>query len=134
VLAARTVGYSTGPSGVALAKLFERWGIADQIRDRIVTPPPGTPVGTLIARGEVELGFQQRSELIHIEGIDVLGPLPPPVQIVTTFSAAVSARARHPEAARALLEFLASPAVTEAKCGHGMDPPGAKRTGWKSTR
>src|SRR4051794_9328356 len=72
VLAARTIGCSTGPSGVALLRLFERWGIAERIRDRVVTTAPGIPVGALIARGEIELGFQQRSELIHIEGVDVL--------------------------------------------------------------
>ena len=122
VLAARTIGNSTGPSGVALATLFERWGIAERIRDRIVTPPPGVPVGALVARGEVELGFQQLSELIHVEGIDVLGPLPPAIQIVTTFSAAVGARARQPDAARALLAFMASPAATDAKRRQGMEP------------
>jgi molybdate transport system substrate-binding protein len=123
VLAARTIGYSTGPSGVELDRLFERWGIAEPIRDRIVTPPPGVPVGALVARGEVELGFQQLSELIHVEGIDVLGPLPAAIQIVTTFSAAVGVRARQPEAARELLDFMASPAAAEAKRRQGMDPP-----------
>jgi molybdate transport system substrate-binding protein len=108
VLAARTIGYSTGPSGVQLAALFERWGIADEVRDRIVVPPPGVPVGALVARGEVELGFQQRSELADCEGVDVLGLLPAPIEIVTTFSAALGARGRQPEAARALLAFLAS--------------------------
>ncbi len=68
VLAARSVGCSTGPSGVALAALFERWGIADAVRAKQVTPPPGTPVGALIARGEVELGVQQLSELMHLLG------------------------------------------------------------------
>jgi molybdate transport system substrate-binding protein len=118
---ARTIGCSTGPSGVALAKLFERWGIASQLRDRIVVSPPGISVGSLIARGEVALGFQQLSELIHVAGIDVVGPLPAPIQIVTTFSAAIGARAGQPDEARALLAFLASPAATDAKRRQGME-------------
>jgi len=121
VEAAPTIGTSTGPSGVALAKLFQRWGIAERIRDRIVTPPPGVPVGSLVARGDIALGFQQLSELLHVAGIDVLGPLPPEIQIVTTFSAAVGARARQPDDARALLAFMASPAATGAKRRQGME-------------
>lgn len=119
---ARSVGYSTGPSGVALARLFERWGLADEIRERIVTPPPGVPVGHLVARGEVELGFQQLSELMHLPGIDVIGAMPEPLQIVTTFSAAVCTAAAQPEAARRLIAFMASPAAGEAKRRQGMDP------------
>jgi molybdate transport system substrate-binding protein len=122
VLAARTIGLSTGPSGMRLAELFARWGVADQVRAKVVTPTPGTPVGSLVARGEIELGFQQHSELIHVDGIDVLGLLPPPIQIVTTFSGAVGAHARQPEAARALLGFMASPMATDAKVREGMQP------------
>jgi molybdate transport system substrate-binding protein len=125
VLAAHTIGTSTGPSGVALARLFERWGITPEIRDQLVTPPPGVPVGSFVASGRVEVGFQQLSELAHLEGIDVLGPLPPPIQIVTTFAAAVGTAARQPEAARALIAFLASPAAAEAKRCHGMEPADA---------
>jgi molybdate transport system substrate-binding protein len=121
VLGARTLGYSTGPSGVELARLFERWGIAEQIQDRIVTPPPGVPVGSLVAKGEVELGFQQLSELKSLPGIDVLGPLPQAVQIITTFSAGLSGTSGQPAAARALLAFLASPATSATKQRHGMD-------------
>ncbi|HVJ75758.1 MAG TPA: substrate-binding domain-containing protein, partial [Casimicrobiaceae bacterium] len=73
VLAATSVGYSTGPSGDHVARLFERWGIAEAIRSRTVQAPPGVPVGTLVAQGKVGLGFQQLAELIHVEGIDVLG-------------------------------------------------------------
>lgn len=122
VLAARSIGFSTGPSGVKLAHLLERWGIARAVLDRIVTPPPGIPVGALVARGEVELGFQQLSELIHLEGIELVGPLPAAVQIVTTFSAACCTRSKRPDATRALLRFLCSEAATAAKRRQGMDP------------
>ncbi|MBU0588558.1 MAG: substrate-binding domain-containing protein [Gammaproteobacteria bacterium] len=122
VRAARSISYSTGPSGVALAKLFERWGIAEEIKDRLVTPPPGVPVGTLVARGEVELGFQQLSEMMNLEGITVLGPLPPAIQIITTFSAGVCAVSAQPGAVRAMLDFMASPEAAEAKRRQGMDP------------
>jgi molybdate transport system substrate-binding protein len=122
VEAARSISYSTGPSGVHLARLFERWGIAAQIKDRIVEAPPGVPVGSLVARGEVELGFQQLSELMHLDGIDVLGPLPPAVQVVTTFSGGVGVRSANPVAARAFLAHLASPSVSDVKRRHGMEP------------
>ncbi len=122
VLAARTVSYSTGPSGVALARLFERWGIAEDLKSRLVTPPPGIPVGSLVAKGEVELGFQQLSELISLEGITVLGPLPPAIQITTTFSGGICAASRQPEAVRALLAYMAGPDAAEAKRRQGMDP------------
>jgi len=122
VLSARSLGYSTGPSGVALGKLFERWGIADKVRDRIVQAPPGIPVGQLVADGEVELGFQQFSELMHRPGIAVLGTLPPGAEIVTTFSAGLCAASTRHEAVRALLAFMASPAAVDAKRRHGMEP------------
>jgi molybdate transport system substrate-binding protein len=122
VLAAPTLGYSTGPSGVQLARLFERWGIAETIAPRIVQAPPGVPVGSLVAKGEVALGFQQLSELIHLDGIEVVGQLPSAVQIVTTFSAAVCERCTQTDAARALLDFMASPATADAKRRQGMEP------------
>lgn len=122
VQSARSISYSTGPSGVHLARLFERWGVADEIKDRIVQAPPGVPVGTLVARGEVALGFQQLSELLHLDGIDVLGPLPPGIQILTTFSAGIGVASGQVEAVRDLLKFMASPAAAEAKRRHGMEP------------
>ena len=122
LLAASSIGYSTGPSGVALLKLFERWGLAEAIRPKSVQAPPGVPVGSLVADGRVALGFQQLSELIHQAGITVIGPLPDAVQIITTFSAGVCSTCDHPDAARALLAFLASPAASAAKLRHGMLP------------
>ncbi|WP_440108344.1 substrate-binding domain-containing protein [Acidovorax sp. BL-A-41-H1] len=122
VLAAPSISLSTGPSGVALARLFERWGIADQIAPRMVQAPPGVPVGLLVARGEVAMGFQQLSELLHVPGIQIVGPLPPAIQITTTFSAGIGALSQQAEAARALLAYLASPAAEEAKRKQGMEP------------
>jgi molybdate transport system substrate-binding protein len=122
VLSSRSVGYSTGPSGAALARLFERWGIAGEIKDRIVLAPSGVPVGTLVARGEVDIGFQQLSELMHLSGVDVIGPLPPAIQIITTFSAGLSTDSTQGDAVRSLLDFLTSPLSAEAKRRHGMEP------------
>lgn len=122
VLAARSIGYSTGPSGVELARLFERWGIARAIEGRSVQAPPGVPVASLIAQGEVELGFQQYSELMNSSGVDVLGPLPPAIQIITTFSAGIAAASVQADAVRALLEFMASPRCDAAKRASGMEP------------
>lgn len=122
VLAVKTLSYSTGPSGVYLLKLFKRWGILETIKPRIVQAPPGVPVGSLVAKGEVELGFQQLSELINLPGITVLGPLPPDIQTITTFSAGVSATSQQAEAARALLAFMAAPAAATTKRKQGMEP------------
>jgi molybdate transport system substrate-binding protein len=122
VLAAPSLSYSTGPSGVALAQLFERWGIADAIQSRIVQAPPGVPVGTLVARGEVALGFQQLSELIHVDGIAIVGALPAAIQITTTFSAGVCSSSIHADAVRDLLAFMASADAAEAKQRQGMEP------------
>ena len=122
VLAAKTLSYSTGPSGVYLEKLFERWGILTEIRGRIVVPPPGVPVGSLVASGKVELGFQQLSELMSLPGIDVLGPLPPSIQTITVFSGGISSGCAQSGAARALLDYLASPSVAATKQRHGMEP------------
>ncbi len=122
VLAARSLGHSTGPSGTALLKLFERWGILDALRPRIVQAPPGVPVGKLVANGEVELGFQQASEMMNVPGIAVLGPMPPGCEIFSTFSAGLCAASTQPEAVRALIDFMHSPAAAEAKRRHGMEP------------
>jgi len=117
-----SLSYSTGPSGVYLSELFKRWGIFGQIEDRIVVPPPGTPVASLVAKGEVELGFQQLSELIHAEGIIVLGPLPADIQIPTIFSAGIAKNTKQQEAVKKLLQFLAAPETADIKRKNGMEP------------
>jgi molybdate transport system substrate-binding protein len=121
VLAAPTISYSTGPSGVYLEQLFTRWGIFETVKPRIVVPPPGVPVGSLVADGRVALGFQQLSELLGLEGVVVAGPLPPAIQTITVFSGAVSAQSRTPAAAAALLAQLGAPATAAVKQRHGMD-------------
>ena len=122
VLRARSIGYSTGPSGAYLARLFESWGLTELIAPRFVQAPPGVAVGTLVARGDVELGFQQSSELLHLPGVDVVGPLPPEIQLVTVFSAAVCSASRQHAATRMLLGFLASSEGDAVKRRHGMEP------------
>lgn len=122
VLAAPSIGYSTGPSGVALQKLFELWGIADAIKPRIVQARPGVPVGSLVASGEVALGFQQLSELIHVAGIQIVGSLPAAIAIDTVFSAGVVAGSAHTDAVQRLLAFMASPDAAEVKRRQGMEP------------
>jgi molybdate transport system substrate-binding protein len=121
VLSARSISYSTGPSGVHLQQLFERWGVAEQIQPRIVQAPPGVPVGSLVARGEVELGFQQLSEMMNLPGLTLLGPLPPAIQILTVFAGAVGAQSAHAAAAQALLRAWASPAADAIKERNGME-------------
>src|SRR5262245_20647527 len=120
VLAARRVGYSTGPSGQYLAKLFAGWDADGKLKDRITVAPPGVPVGSLVARGDIDLAFQQLSELGG-EGIDVLGPLPPEIQMIPTFSGGVALSSTQPDAARSLLAFFASPTMKRLKQEHGMD-------------
>jgi molybdate transport system substrate-binding protein len=110
---------------VYLEKLFERWGIAEQVKPRIVVPPPGTPVGALVANGQAALGFQQLSELIALPGIDVLGTLPADVAFITTFSSGVPSvianDAARITAVQAFLQFLTSAGVEDVKRKHGMD-------------
>jgi molybdate transport system substrate-binding protein len=119
---ARSIGVSTGPSGAHLARLLARWGIADTVAPRIVEAPPGVPVATLVARGDAELGFQQRSELMDVPGIEIIGALPPAIQEVTVFAGAVCSASSKRPAAAALLAYLASPAANVTWQRYGMAP------------
>ena len=121
-LRAHNVGYSTGPSGRYLLELLARWGIAGQLEKRLVQAPPGVPVASLVAQGDVEIGFQQLSELVHAPEIVVVGTLPAAVQSMTTFTAAVCRASSQPERAKAFLAFLASPRADDAKRRQGMNP------------
>lgn len=122
ISSARKIGYSTGPSGRHLLKLCDKWGFRPLIDDRMVEAPPGVPVGTLLANGEVDLGFQQLSELHNVPGIEVVGPLPEAVQVLTVFSAGVCSGTQNVDATRRLIAFFASPVADETKRNHGMEP------------
>lgn len=122
VLAATSLGYSTGPSGNALLTLFGRWGVAEVLKDRLVQAPAGVPVAQLVAEGRVALGFQQLSEMLAAPGIRVIGGMPPGCEIVSTFSGGVCTASAQAEAVRALLAFMQSPAAAAAKHKHGMEP------------
>jgi molybdate transport system substrate-binding protein len=121
VEAAGRICYSTGPSGDHVLKLCERWGFLPANADRMLKAPPGVPVGSLVAKGEADLGFQQQSELLHEPGIDILGPLPPAIQSVTVFSAGVSRTSQRPDETRALVAFLAAPEAEDVKRTQGME-------------
>lgn len=122
VVAAPTIGFSTGPSGTALLRLFERWGLKAQLAERLRQAPAGVPVARLVATGEVALGFQQRSELLGAEGIQLVGDLPAAVAITTVFSVGLGAGTVQGDAARALLAFFNSPEAVAVKRRHGMEP------------
>jgi molybdate transport system substrate-binding protein len=124
VLEAGKISYSTGPSGDHLKRLFDRWNIAERIADRTVEAKPGVPVGQLLARGEADLGFQQLSEFLDIDGIDIVGPLPADIQTITVFTAGVNTRSAHPDEARAFVAHLISPETQAAKQRLGMDAAG----------
>jgi molybdate transport system substrate-binding protein len=122
VLAAKSVGYSQGPSGVYMVSLFEKMGIADAVKAKAKVVTPGIPVATVVRNGEADIGFQQVSELIHEPGIDFLGPLPAEIQRITTFSGGVHAQSKEPVAAKALQSFLTEPARAPSLKRHGLTP------------
>jgi molybdate transport system substrate-binding protein len=121
VLAAKSLVYSHGPSGVYLAGLFERMGIAEQLKPKVKLVQ-GEPAGAVVARGEAEIGFQQMSELLPVPGIDILGPLSADVQRITVFSAGLHVGSKAPDAARALVQFMTAPAAAPVIRKKGMEP------------
>jgi molybdate transport system substrate-binding protein len=124
LLAARSIAYSDSASGVYIEReMFKKMGIEDQMRGK-ARMIPAEPVGEVVARGDAEIGFQQISELKPIKGITLVGPLPPPLQLYTVFSAGVLEDSHEKEPARALIRYLASPAAAAAIRDSGMEPLG----------
>jgi molybdate transport system substrate-binding protein len=122
VLAAKSVAYSSGPSGNYIAGLFQKMGIAEQIKGKVTQTPSGVQVGEVVARGDADLGFQQVSELLHVKGIEFLGPLPSDIQHITVFSAGIHAASKEQDAARALIKFLTSPEAAPSIRKAGLEP------------
>lgn len=122
LLAAKSIAYSDSASGVYLSTvLFPKLGIAERIKDKS-RKIEGTPVGEAVAGGEVEIGFQQISELLPVKGIDIVGPLPEGAQKITVFAAGITASSKQPEAAKVLIEWLHSPAAFAAIKKSGLEP------------
>ncbi len=130
LLAVKSIGYSDSASGTYLSTtLFKQLGVADQVAGKsrkVRGPPSGEPVAAVVARGELEIGFQQVSELIHVPGVTFVGPIPAELQPGFSFAGAITSAARQPEAALALLRFLASPAVAATIVKAGLTPPAAR--------
>ena len=127
LLAAKSIAYSDSGSGTYLSTtLFPRLGVADQIAGksrRVRGPPSGEPVAAVVARGEAEIGFQQVSELIHVPGVAFVGTLPAEVQPIFSFAGALTSTVQQPEAASALIRFLASPGAATVISKAGLLPP-----------
>jgi molybdate transport system substrate-binding protein len=122
LLAAKSVAYSDSASGVYVStEMFGKLGIADEMKDK-ARKIPATPVAEIVARGDAEIGFQQISELLPVAGVDIVGPLPPELQKITTFSAGIATVSKELDAGKALIKFLASPAARAAIVKSGMDP------------
>jgi molybdate transport system substrate-binding protein len=120
--AAKSIGYSTGPSGIYMIGVFQRMGIADEIKPKLKQTPTGVFVGSIIASGEAEIGFQQVSELSHFAGVDYVGPLPAEIQQFTIFSSGIIAGAKEADAATALVNFITAPAAAAVFKRIGMEP------------
>jgi molybdate transport system substrate-binding protein len=122
LLAAKSIAYSDSASGVYVStEMFAKLGIGEQMKDK-ARKIPATPVGEIVARGDAEIGFQQISELKPVAGIDIVGPLPDELQKITVFSAGIATVSKEPEAGKALIKFLASPAASAAIVKSGMEP------------
>ena len=107
--AAKSIVYSSGPSGVYLAGWFEKTGLAEDLKGRLTQTPPGVFVGELVARGEKDLAFQQVPELMQVAGIELVGPLPAEMQTITVFAGGIPVEAADADGARELMQFLVSP-------------------------
>lgn len=118
--AAHRIGYSTGPSGRALLAMIEDWGMTAAVEPKLQQARPGVPVAAMVAAGEVDLGFQQLSELVGQSGVRVAGVLPDDCAIDTIFAGAVARRTKDPEVARSILSYFCSPSAAAIVSAHNF--------------
>jgi molybdate transport system substrate-binding protein len=119
---APSIMLSNGVSGIYLAALFKKWGLAEELEPKIVRLPGSREVADAMVRGEADIAFLQVAEWLEVKGVTFVGPLPADIQEMTAISAGLNRKAAAPEAARALVEFLASPAAGPAKTKSGLTP------------
>ena len=128
LLAAKSVAYidpaSGGSSGIYVAGLLDKLGIADEVKPKAKLIQGGY-VAELIAKGEAELGIHQISEILPVKGIMLVGPLPAEIQNYTVYAAGLGANAKQAEAAKALIKALSGPAAAEVLKSKGMEPAGS---------
>ena len=128
MLAAKSVACSKpvggGQSGVHIAKVFKDLGIADAMaaKSQYGAGGAGGLAGLVVLRGEADIGIQQMAELMAVDGIDVVGPLPAELQLITPFVAGIPANAADPAAARAVIDFLTTPAAKAVIKAKGLEP------------
>lgn len=122
LLGAKSIAYSTGPSGTALLDLITRLNLTGELHARLVQAPPGVPAGSLLSSGQADLAFQQHSELMELPGVAVVGPLPGDTAITSTFSGGVLATSTQPALACQALDLLASEEASRIARARGMRP------------
>lgn len=122
ILAAKSIAYSAGSSGIYLVSMLQKLGIYDQVKSKVATVKPSEPVGEVVARGEAEIGFHQVSELIPVKGIQYLGPLPAELQKITEYSGGLHSGTKEAAAAMALVKFLTALTATPTLKKHGLEP------------
>ncbi len=123
LLAAKSLGYSkTGMTGQFLMDILQRLGITEEMKPKLKLSRPGQQTMKALADGEVDVVLPQISEALVFPGVDLVGPLPPEIQVYTVIPAAVATSAKEPEAAKELLKFLATPAAIKVLKAKGLEP------------
>ena len=123
LLDAKSIAYvEAGATAPYIKSLFERLGIAEQIKSKLKPQPTSNPAAKAVANGEAELGITQISEILPYAGAELVGPIPAEIQLYTVYPAAVAADTKEPDAAKALIKFLTAPAAIAVLKAKGLNP------------